>query len=273
MKFTLVGASGFIGGALAARLRAHGHEVFAPRRGSRGLLDRALGHLIYAAGVTGDFRTRPFDTLRAHTTLLAELLENSDFSSLLYLSSARIYRHAEHGGEDAAIFLHSEDPEDLYDLTKMTGEALCHASNRTRVRVVRLTNVVGADFHSRNFLFDLIRAACDTGRIELRSDPDSAKDYVLLDDVLEMLPRIALEGREVCYNLGGGRNLRHADLLAPILDITGARLNVREGAPRIAAPVVDIGRVRDEFSFLPAQVLPRIPELVRQYRKLNHAQN
>ena len=96
---------------------------------------------------------------------------------------------------------------------------------------------------------------------------------LLLDDVLEMLPRIALEGREVCYNLGGGRNLRHADLLAPILDITGARLNVREGAPRIAAPVVDIGRVRDEFSFLPAQVLPRIPELVRQYRKLNHAQN
>lgn len=273
MKFTVIGGSGFIGSALAKRLSAQGHAVTTPARGVAGLTDAPLGHVIYAAGVTADFRSRPFDTLRAHTTLLANFLEHAEFDSLLYLSSARVYRHAEHGREDAAIFIRSEDPEDLYDLTKLAGEALCHACGHADTRVVRLTNVVGADFRSQNFLFELIRMACDQGCVELRTAPGSAKDYVLLEDVLEMLPRIAVEGREACYNLGGGRNLQHAELLAPILAASGARLTVCDGGPLIVAPEVDIGRLRREFGYAPAAVLPRIPELVHEYRKLVHAQN
>lgn len=273
MNFTLIGASGFIGGALAGHLRDQGHEVFAPVRGALDLYNRPLGHVIYAAGVTADFRSRPFDTLRAHTTLLAELLERADFSSLLYLSSARVYRHAEHGGEAAAICLRSEDPEDLYDLTKLTGEALCHASGHAHVRVARLTNVVGPDFQSQNFLFDLIRAACDTGRIELRSAPNSTKDYVLLGDVLAMLPRIAVAGQQACYNLGGGRNLRHAEVLEQISSVTDAQWTVQPGAPLIETPGVNISRLQEEFGYEPAPVLSRIPDLVCEYRKLTHAQN
>lgn len=273
MNFTLIGGTGFIGSALAARLRAQGHEVATPQRGHTEWTSRALGHVIYAAGVTADFRLRPFDTLRAHTTLLAELLEQARFESLLYLSSARIYRHSESGDEDAAIRVRSQDPEALYDLTKLAGEALCHASGRAQVRIARLTNVVGADFGSRNFLFDLIRAACDHGQVELRSAPASAKDYVLLDDVLEMLPRIALQGRQSCYNLGGGRQLRHDEVLAPLLAASGARLSVREDAPLIGGPAVDIGRLRREFGYAPAAVLPRIPDLVQHYRNLTRAQD
>jgi nucleoside-diphosphate-sugar epimerase len=273
MNFTVIGGSGFIGSALATRLRAQGHAVTTPVRGAPGLTAAPLGHVIYAAGVTADFRSRPFDTLRANTTLLADLLEQAHFESLLYLSSARLYRHAETGAEDAAICVRSQDPEDLYDLTKLAGEALCHASGRAQVRVARLTNVVGADFRSQNFLFDLIRAACDRGHVELRSAPASAKDYVLLDDVLEMLPRIALQGRATCYNLGGGRNLRHDEVLAPLLAASGARLSVCEDAPVIGGPAVDIGRLIREFGYTPGAVLPLIPELVQQYRNLTRAQD
>lgn len=272
MKFTLVGGSGFIGGALAAHLRDQGHEVATPARGAVDYYDRPLGHVVYAAGVTADFRTRPFDTLRAHTTLLAELLERAAFESLLYLSSARLYRHADCGAETAPICLRSDDPEDLYDLTKLTGEALCHASGRPQVRVARLTNVVGPDFRSQNFLFDLIRAACDDRRIELRTAPESAKDYVLLQDVVTILPRIALEGRQACYNVGGG-NLRHAEVVERIAAASGARWTVRQGAPCIETPAVDIGRLRAEFGYAPAPVLARIPELVHAYRKFAHAQD
>lgn len=273
MIFTVIGASGFIGGALSDRLAAAGHMVYRPGRGHSDVFSRSLGHVIYAAGVTSDFRSRPFDTLRAHTLHLAEVLERARFDSLTYVSSARLYRHADHGGETAAIHLRSEDPEDLYDLTKLTGEALCHALKRPGVRVVRLTNVVGADFASHNFLFDLIRAACDQGRIELRSARESTKDYVLLEDVLEMLPRIALTGRASCYNLGGGRNIAHAEILAPILARTGATLNVSVNALVISTPEVDIRRLREEFGYDPAPVLPRLPELIDQYRKSHHAED
>lgn len=143
MNFTVIGATGFIGRAMVSWLSEQGHAVLAPGRGDELLFSRPLGHVIYAAGVTADFRSRPFDTLRAHTTLLADILERASFDSLLYLSSARMYRHSEHTGEDAAVLLRSSDPEDFYDLTKMTAESLCLASRRANTRIARLTNVVG----------------------------------------------------------------------------------------------------------------------------------
>ncbi|MFZ4700828.1 MAG: NAD-dependent epimerase/dehydratase family protein [Candidatus Methylumidiphilus sp.] len=247
-----------------------GQTVLTPVRGAAELFTTPLGHVIYAAGVTADFRTRPFDTLRANTSLAADLLERAEFESFLYLSSARFYRHAEHTGEEAAIFLKPGDKEDLYDLTKLTGEALCHSSDGNSVRVVRLTNVVGPDFGSKNFLFDLIRSACDTGRVDLRSALESSKDYILLQDVLGILPRIATAGRRSCYNLGAGRNLTHAELLEPILAITGAKLTVSESATRSVAPAINIARLQKEFDFQPSPVLPEIPQLVHKYLTIKH---
>ena len=264
--FTVIGASGFIGSALVERLLADGHDVLQPARGATELFARPLGHVIYAAGMTADFRERPFDTLRANTSLLADVLERAEFDTLLYLSSARVYRHATHTREDAAIALQAHDPEDLYDLTKLTAEALCHASARP-VRVVRLSNVVGADFTSKNFLTELIRSACDSGHITLRSALHSAKDYVLLADVIDLLPRIALGGQQRCYNLGAGRNLTHAEVVQAIVACTGARLSTLTGAAAVVSPALDITRLRGEFGFAPRTVLDALPLLVADYQQ------
>lgn len=266
MKFTVIGAGGFIGGALAASLERKGDEVLRTKRGSTELFNRPLGHVLYAAGLTADFRTRPFETLRANTGLLAEVLEKGDFESLLYLSSARIYRHAESSHEDAAVCLRSGDPEDLYDLTKLTAEALCHASGRGNTRVVRLTNVVGNDFGSKNFLFELIRGACDTGQITLRSALNSAKDYVLLDDVVAMVPEVAISGRATCYNLGAGRNLAHSEVIGVIAAFTGARCSVVDDAPTAWSPPIDISKLQAEFGYEPRPVLDYLPTLIDAYR-------
>ena len=117
MIFTVIGGKGFVGGAVAQRLQADGHEVFVPERDDKSIVQRKLGHVIYAAGVTADFRSRPFDTLRSHVGLVSEVLEFSDFDSLLYLSSTRMYRHANISREDATIALRRNDPEDFYDLS------------------------------------------------------------------------------------------------------------------------------------------------------------
>jgi nucleoside-diphosphate-sugar epimerase len=267
MNFTVIGASGFIGSALTAKLTADGNHVFAPKRGEESVFTTELGHVIYAAGITADFRSQPFNTLRANTNFLADILERANFESLLYLSSARIYRHAEHSGEEAAIFLKSKDPEDLYDLTKLTAEALCHSRCKPSVRVVRLTNVVGSDFISQNFLFDIIRSACNTGSIELRSTLDSGKDYVLISDVLELLPKIAIKGLHSCYNIGSGYNLTHKVLLDQIIACTGATVSISTEAKQILMPSINIDRISKEFNFQPSSVLSHIPKLIHEYRK------
>lgn len=273
MNFTVIGGKGFVGSAVVARLRADGHDVFVPERDDRPLSKRQLGHVIYAAGVTADFRSRPFDTMRAHVGFLAELLEHAGFDSLLYLSSARIYRHAEKAQEDSPIALRSEDPEDYYDLTKLAGEALCHASGRRNVRVARLANVIGRDFRSANFVFDLIRSACRDGRIELRSALDSEKDYVMVDDVADVLPKIALYGQHCCYNVAAGFNTSHARIVGAIAATTGASCAVVPGAPRIVSPPIDIRRLQTEFGFAPQEVLSEIPTLVNEYRKSANAED
>ena len=64
-QFTVLGARGLIGSRLAASLARDGHEVCTPLRDDD-LTSRSLGHVIYAIGLTSDFRTRTFDTITAN---------------------------------------------------------------------------------------------------------------------------------------------------------------------------------------------------------------
>jgi nucleoside-diphosphate-sugar epimerase len=266
MMFTVFGGAGFIGSAMVAALRAAGAKVYVPGRNEPLSRDH-LGHVIYAIGVTADFRQRPFDTMEAHVGVAARILHDADFDSFLYLSSTRLYRHAESTEERERILVDPADPEDFYDLTKLAGEALCHHAGRRNVRIARLSNVIGHDFRSRNFVFDLMRAAWTERFITLRSAVDSSKDYIMVEDVVHMLPLIATRGRHPCYNLASGINLRHADILAPIVQATGASVTIAEGVRTETFPLVDTGRLRSEFDFVPTPVLPRLAPLTREFGK------
>jgi len=63
--FTVLGASGFVGGALVAALERAGHRVRPVTRGALPVLletRRNADHVIDCIGLTGDFRDRPNDT-------------------------------------------------------------------------------------------------------------------------------------------------------------------------------------------------------------------
>ena len=254
--FTVLGASGYIGSRLVAHLRAQGHTVWAPPRGYAEVFTRPLGHVIYCVGLTADFRTRPFDTVDAHVGLLAEVLRRAQFDSLLYLSSTRVYMGAASTHEDAPLSVLPGDPSYLYNLTKLTGESLCHACGRPGVRVARLSNVVGPgmDAASGNLVADLLHQA-QRGHIVLRSDPQSAKDYVHVDDLLDWLPRIALAGRAATYNVASGRQTLHAQWLAWLQARTGCTVEVDAQALLQAFPPINVQRLRGEWGVAPRAVL------------------
>lgn len=254
--FTVLGASGYIGSRLVAHLQAQGHTVWAPARGDAEVFTRPLGHVMYCVGLTADFRTRPFDTADAHVSLLAEVLRRAQFDSLLYLSSTRVYMGAASTHEDAPLSVLPGDPSYLYNLTKLTGESLCHASGRAGVRVARLSNVVGPgmDAASGNLVADLLRQA-QGGHIVLRSDPQSAKDYVHVDDLLDWLPRIALTGRAATYNVASGRQTTHAQWLAWLQARTGCTVEVHAQAPLQVFPPINVQRLQGEWGVTTRAVL------------------
>lgn len=263
MNWTVLGAGGVIGRHLVARLRAAGQNVFTPTRNEPWLLEKSLGHVIYAIGLTSDFRQRPFDTVEAHVSRLAEVLWRTEFDSLLYLSSTRVYARAERTSEDAPLPVQTQDPSDLYNLSKLMGESLCLHCGRVGVRIARLSNVVGGDdADSDNFIPSLLRAA-RAGRITLQTAPESTKDYIHIDDVTDLLPRIGAYGRERLYNVASGVQISHSQWIERLVARAGCAVEVALDAPPMHFAPIDIGRIRAEFGFVPRPVfsiLPAAPE-------------
>lgn len=259
--FTVLGAQGFIGSRLVAHLASEGHRVFAPPRHAD-WSGAHLGHVIYAVGVTHDFAARPFDTIAAHVSRLAELLEDGRFDSLVYLSSARVYQGlSDTVDESANLLVNPTRPGDLYNLSKLTGESLALASGRP-VRIVRLSNVYDASDRSDAFLPSVLRAVALQHAVTLQTGPGSTRDYVSLRDVVSMLPRIALHGRHAIYNLTSGTNLTHAELANQLAALSGCRVSYLPDAADSRMPRISSQRLANEFGFRPSALSDDLPQLL-----------
>jgi len=261
---TILGSAGFIGSAILASMRRAGEEVFAPLRQDPAIFERDLGNVIYAIGLTADFRSRPFDTVKAHVSVLADLLERASFRSLTYLSSTRVYSGLEAALPHLPISVEPSNPSHLYNLTKLSGECLCLHCGHPATRVVRLSNVVGVSpVESNNFIDSLVREAM-TGRVTVDTAPDSSKDYIHLEDVVECLTKISREGKSRIYNLASGTNLTNLDWTNSLQALRDCQVTYKPEAPANSFPVISITELQEEFSFRPRSALEVLPALIKQ---------
>ena len=266
--FTVLGASGYVGTALVRALRAAGEPCYAPPRGDPSLYQRPLGHVIYCVGLTADYARRPLDTIEAHVGFLRDVLAGAVFDSVLYLSSTRLYDSRKDAAavrcrEEDDLLLNPHDPRHIYDLSKAAGEAMCLQAAGGRGRAVRLACVYGGEIGQDNFLHRTVRSALAQRTLEIATAPDTARDYIHIDDVVRLLPAIARGGRHGLYNLASGVNVANRELIGAVSAATGCQIRMtgQGGAP---APLVSIDRLRDEFGFAPAGVVEAVPALVRQ---------
>lgn len=256
-RCTIFGGGGYIGSHLRSYLRAQGHEVNVQARDSELNTSESLGHVFYCIGLTADFRKFPFETVRAHVTILSNVLEYANFDSLLYLSSTRIYQSSPSTSEECEIHVNPAVDSDLYNISKIMGESLCLASGRGNVRIARLSNVVGREnSSSENFFPSLCREA-QGGKILLRSAITSEKDYVYIDDVTWALSNIAFNGRRNIYNVASGLNVSHSEIIERLIDHFGCKVDISPVAPEMKFPTINICRIVSEFSFAPRRLFNR----------------
>jgi nucleoside-diphosphate-sugar epimerase len=184
---TVLGATGFIGSNIVSKLVNDGEQVYAPERGED-FENNDLGDIIYCIGMTADFRTKPFETVDAHVCVLNRILKKCRFNSLTYLSSTRVYINASKAvaEENDKILVDPFSSDELYTLTKLTGERLCLSSGKN-VKIARLSNIYGSDLNSDNFLADIVRRIYNDGEFTLYSSLSSAKDYLFIDDAVNYL--------------------------------------------------------------------------------------
>ncbi len=265
-RFTIFGAGGLIGSRLMERLKAERHEVHAVHRDTWPEPGRDLGHVIFAIGLTADFRGRPLETTALHVNRLHDVLSRYSFASLLYLSTTRVYRGAAGTGEEADLVARPTVNDDIYNLTKMTGESLCLALPAPTIRVARLSNVYSARDRSEVFLASVLRDAVADGAVTLRTAPSSSKDYIHLDDAVSLLAHIALTGKERIYNVASGINVSN-ETIARTLRELGVTVSFQPDAPEASFPPIDIDRIRNEFQFKPRNLETTLPAVFHELQR------
>lgn len=267
MNYTVLGSNGFIGKHVAEALRRRGYAPFCPAR-EEDTSSRELGIVFYCIGLTADFRQRPLETVDAHVCVLNSLLRNAKFDKLMYLSSTRVYAGLKGPvNEEAILAVNPNDPSNLYNISKLMGESACLHSGRNTA-VARLSNVIGPDFSSDNFISAIIREACDTKFIRLQSAAESAKDFILLKDAIQAIVALgAYPDPRPVYNIASGRSLSNRQICEAISGIEGCRWEAATGASLLSFPEIDISRARKDLGLVPGNVLESLKGLVCQYRE------
>ncbi len=260
MKFTVLGNTGFIGRTVTAHLRAKGHDVATPDRNVQSPAGENLGHVIYAIGMTGNFREHPDRAIEAHVNVLQRLMKDAEFDSWLYLSSTRVYGMGDTSETSPVSVMPNADT--LYDLSKLLGEAICLSHKNPAVRVARLSNVYGVGQSEHTFLGSILRDVKKSGKVTIGEGQLSSKDYVSVQDVAELLELIALHGKERLYNIASGEAITHGALAAKIFS-AGHTIDFAPDGKIRALPAINIGRIEQEFGRAPRSLLDDIPTLLQ----------
>jgi len=266
MKFSILGSTGFIGSNLVKYLNKNGFECNAPDIRKHDIFNEELGNVVYCLGVS-NFIKNLYGTVDAHVCILRKILERGKFDSFLYLSSARIYYNNPNADEESNITVNPSNLDDLYNISKIMGESICFASGRKNVRIVRPSNVTGNNFLSQLFIPSLIRDAVDNKKITLHSTLDSEKDYVFIDDVVDLLCKISQKGKHSIYNLASGFNTPTKKITDEISRVTNCNVDIMKNAKKFSSTENSIERIKEEFNFRPSCIIDKLENMIKSYQE------
>lgn len=211
----LLGGGGFIGGALAKRLRQEKTPVCVVGRHDVTQLDQLLpqcGTVVHLASSTTPGSSATLPTLElenlALTLRLLELLQTQPETHLIFFSSGgTVYGNPERlpVAEDSPIA-----PLSNHGAGKAAQEVLCQSLRALdhAVTILRPSNAYGPGQTLRHG-FGLIRTMLECVRtgtlLEVWGDGENVRDFIYIDDIVEATLRlINLPQDSGTYNLGSG---------------------------------------------------------------------
>lgn len=289
MNILVTGASGFVGGALVRRLVGEGKEVHLLLRGgsSRQRLEGLSGlriheadlrnaarvagivaeirpGIIYHCAVYGGFSSQSdtsaiFDTNLMGTINLLQACERVGFDLFVNTGSS-----SEYGIKNSPM---REDDPSLplgdYGVAKCAATMFCRSEALMKelpVVTLRLFSPYGPWDDRRRFIPYLIGSLA-AGEIPRLSTPRSVRDYIYIDDVLDLYRAVtdaAVIPGEV-YNAGSGRQHTIGEVAEILHRIVGGEEPVRgEERPQRPEPemwVADVSKSAAGFGWNPSTTL------------------
>jgi nucleoside-diphosphate-sugar epimerase len=199
-RAVVLGAGGFIGGAVARRLRSEGIEVAALGRSSCDLLAPAAATRLAA-------ELRPNDTLvfvsaRAPVKNVALLMENirmgeavcaalkeQPVAHVVYVSSDAVYKDSADSLSESSC----AEPGSLHGMMHLTREVMLRSEFSGPLVFVRPTLTYGIDDPHNGYGPNRFRRLAAEGKdIDLFGEGEEQRDHVAVDDIAELILHIVL---------------------------------------------------------------------------------
>ncbi len=278
MKILVTGVNGFIGTHIAEKLQNDGHVVigldiseaksdcitdFYALDALKEDVQATLGNIhpdiiIHCAGLANV----PFslehslEDFQANTTMVYRLLEGMRRSGLttsrfILLSSAAVY-----GQPDRLPIRESDElkPMSPYALHKKMAEEIClyyEKNYNFNIRILRIFSAYGPGLKKQIF-WDMYQKIKKNGYMELFGTGEESRDYIYIDDLVEVISLIALDDKSdyVVWNVANGEEV----FIKDIANIFAKRMNIDPklvrftGKIREGDPVnwcADISRIRE----------------------------
>jgi UDP-glucose 4-epimerase len=264
----VIGASGFLGGALVHALRATGRAVRGVGRRAAPTVDVVCDLASLASAVERDdivvnaagvaIKDAPDDVtlIRENLRIARAAADAADSrgARLVLVSSADIWPvdARPDAREDMPVL-----PDTAYGLSKLVAEQDLAARPSLRSLVVRPTYVYGPGMFEGRVFASVVKQA-SAGEVVLRGDPKSRTDYVFIDDVTRGLmhlidsPAAWADGTRT-FHLASGTLTSLEDLVRSLVAATGREARVRWEASspaRIQQGPLSTQRMR-ELGFTP----------------------
>lgn len=240
-RVILLGASGFLAGALKRHLEGAGIAVRAIGRqevdlSAVGAGERLVGHLkdddalVFLSAVTPD-KGRGIDHFLANVRMgeaVCAAIDAVTLSHVVYISSDAVYPF----GGGATKETSCAEPTDLYGAAHLTRELMLKGMAKCPVAVLRPTLIYGAgDTHNSYGANRFRRMARKDGKIKLFGSGEETRDHMFIDDIVALIDLVLKHRSSGTLNLVSGRSVSFAELARIVAARFGSTIEI-ESLPR-----------------------------------------
>ena len=264
--YTIFGSTGFIGSEIIKNLKQKKIKVYKPKKNIL-KFSKNLGHVIYCVG-SDDWKDKPKKGYFSNLGHLQQIVHNNNFKSFIFLSTTRLYLNSNKTvSEKNNILVKPDNINYYYNILKAASESLLLSLNKNII-ILRLSNVFGNNINSPLLLPTLIRNAIQKSKINISININSTKDYISINDVIDLIFKIQKKNRFRIYNIAGGKNITLKKIIQIIHNKTNCRVFTKNQNIKIKEPVISINRIKKEYNFKPSLNLEKdLPSLITNFKK------